>query len=158
VTVDAHNGTLGDLYHIGMVVHDIEAAIERMRRLGVGGWGPVIALEIPGGREGNDGFRVRVSFAQAGPIRFELAEPHGPCPLSDFLAEHGEGVEHFGYRVDDVNAVVERATSIGMKLELSIADRTGAAVAFLSDPALFGVHAEIVRGNPPIDTETWFVS
>lgn len=158
MTVDAErNAWLGELYHIGMVVHDIEAAIARLSRLGISGWGPVIPLEVPD-RAGGQAFSVRVSFAAAGPIQFELVEPTGPSPMSAFLAERGEGVEHFGYRVDDLDGAVERARSAGMKVELTVRDENGTAVVFASDPAMFGVHVELVRKEPQINIEGWFRS
>lgn len=153
VTVDAQQGTLGELSHIGMVVHDIEAAIERLSRLGVRGWGPVVPLEVPDRNAEDGGFRVRVSFAPAGPIQFE---PEGPCPMTAFLEARGDGVEHFGYSVDDIDATVERATSSGMKVELTVADENGTAIVFLSDSAMFGVHIELVRREPSLNTEGWF--
>ena len=40
-------------------------------------------------------------------FRLELLEPvGGPSLWQEFLNEHGEGVHHLGFRVDDVGAAV----------------------------------------------------
>jgi len=49
-------------------------------------------------------YTFRVGLTMAGPIQIELMQPvSGDNIYSDFLAEHGEGLHHFQFLVDDID-------------------------------------------------------
>jgi len=143
---------LGDFYHIGVAVRDINEGIARLTVLGMT-HGPVFELLVPSlyrGRETKAG--VKAVFAPLGAIAVELVEPtRGESSIATFLRDHGEGVQHFGYRVDDLEGTIERARALGIEVEWQMSDEHGMAVAFLSPGALFGVNIELVRKQPPIN-------
>jgi methylmalonyl-CoA/ethylmalonyl-CoA epimerase len=145
---------LGDFYHIGVAVHDIDRGIERLTALGMSA-GSVFELLVPSvyrGKKTEAG--VRAVFAPLGGIAIELVEPTGgESSIATFLREHGEGVQHFGYRVDDLPATIERAGTLGIEVEWLVSDEHGPAVAFLAPDALFGVNVELVRKQPPINLQ-----
>jgi methylmalonyl-CoA/ethylmalonyl-CoA epimerase len=97
---------------------------------------------------------VKAVFAPLGGIAIELVEPTGgESSIATFLREHGEGVQHFGYRVDDLKATLERAGALNIDVEWLVSDEHGPAVAFLSPDALFGVNVELVRKEPRINLQ-----
>ena len=94
---------------------------------------------------------VKAVFAPLGNIAIELVEPTGgDSSIATFLRDHGEGVQHFGYRVDDLDGTIERAKSLGIEVEWLVTDEHGPAVAFLGADAFFGVNIELVRKQPQI--------
>jgi hypothetical protein len=147
---------LGPITHVAVAVRNVDDGISRLVSLGLS-VGPVWDLEVSGKYRGN-GARagVKAVFAASTPIPIELVEPTGgDSSIAAFLAAHGEGVQHFGYSVDNVAKTVEDAAALGIAVDWLISDEHGAAIAFLSPEALFGVYAEVVRGNPPINLLNW---
>ena len=91
---------IGDIYQIGIVVKDIQRAVERYwKTLGVGPW-RIYRIEPPTlGEVFVRGkpvvISIRAAFAQSGPVQLELIEPlEGPSIYREFLAEKGEGLHH----------------------------------------------------------------
>jgi len=150
---------LGDLYHIGIAVRNMDEGIARLAALGMT-VGPVWEFAIPSryrGVETRAG--VKATFASAGPIMLELVEPtRGESSIATFLKERGEGVQHFGYRVDDLQGTVARAEALGIEVEWLVNDDHGLAVAFLAVEAFFGVNIELVRKDPPPKAANWMRS
>lgn len=158
MTIPSQSGpVLGELYHVGLAVRNVEESIEKLTQLGVTKWGPVWDFKMPARYKDHEGFPgLKASFAFAGPIMLELVAPtDGDSPVSAYIDEFGEGLEHLGYRVDDVGMAIERAKKVGMKVEWEISDRVGLAVAYMSGDALFGMHVELVRSDPVIHVLEW---
>jgi methylmalonyl-CoA/ethylmalonyl-CoA epimerase len=118
--------------------------------------GPVFELSVPSvyrGKETTAG--VKAVFSPLGSVALELVEPTGgESSIATFLREHGEGVQHFGYRVDDLPGAIKRARAVGIEVEWLVSDEHGPAVAFLAPDALFGVNIELVRKEPLINLLT----
>ncbi len=59
--------------------------------------------------------RVRVALFDLGACHIELLEPiGGPTVWSDHLDEHGEGLHHVGFLVDDMEPSVTAVADLGM--------------------------------------------
>ena len=143
---------LGDFYHIGIAVRDIDEGIRRLAALGIIAE-PVVELSVPTlyrGRQTES--RVKVVAAQLGGIAIELVEPlHGESSIATFLRERGEGIQHIAYDVDDLKGAMKRAEALGAETEWLVSDEEGPAVAFLGPDAFFGVCIELRRKKPPIN-------
>jgi hypothetical protein len=98
---------------IGVVVADLEKAI---RNLGeIFGIGPFRVIDWPpAGREdlmrfyhGEPGsFTARMAFTELGPVELELIQPvTGPSIWADFLRDHGEGIHHLRFNLDELDPV-----------------------------------------------------
>jgi hypothetical protein len=99
---------------------------------------------------------LRATFAAAAPIALELVEPtNDDSPVAEFLHTHGEGVQHFGYQIADMDATLARAEALGIAIDWLVKDDVGTAVAFLAPEALFGVSVELVRKTPPVSLNAW---
>ncbi|MCA1646090.1 MAG: VOC family protein [Chloroflexi bacterium] len=98
---------------VAFVVRDLE---ERMRAFwqdfGIGPWS-IYAFEPPRVKDmtyrgQRQDFRMRVAFAMCGEIQIELVQSvAGPNLYEEFLAQCGEGVQHLGIHVTEM----ERATA-----------------------------------------------
>lgn len=142
------------LYHVGIAVRSIEDAIGQLAGMGMAAT-PVFELDVPSmyrGAETRAG--VKAAFIQSGPIAIELVQPAGgKSPIATFLEERGEGVQHFGYYVPDLEAALGRAEALGIEADWLVSDEHGPAVAYLSPGALFGVSIELVREEPRLDIQ-----
>ena len=95
----------GDFYQIGVVVRDLEAAMEHYRRLL--GLGPFWRLDTAYRgryRDWTGEFANRNAFTRWGRLYLELIEPGlGEGPAKEWLETRGEGIFHLGYAVDDMS-------------------------------------------------------
>jgi catechol 2,3-dioxygenase-like lactoylglutathione lyase family enzyme len=107
-------------YHLGIVVRQLESAMDAYRRmLGITEW----RLRDP---MPNGGL---IAFGMGGGITFELLQvpESGNNQLSQFLREHGEGVQHVAFWTEDLQTSVENALAEGAKLVSSVTDASGNA-------------------------------
>jgi len=136
---------LGDPYHVGVAVRDITEAMPRFQELlGVGPWGRIDA-EVPASFRGKETVSgVRSAFARLGSMYVELVEPTvGDFPAKTFIDEHGEGIYHLGYWVDDIPAAIEAAGACGLSVDWAFP--TGRPqVVYLDARATWGFHIEFV--------------
>ena len=96
--------------HIGIVVRDCDKVIESWSELF--GLGPWTFREVGGG-----GVKLRVGVGYLGPIRIDLIQPvEGRVLHSEFLEEHGEGLHHLGFYVDDVDKEAAKLVEKGGKI------------------------------------------
>jgi catechol 2,3-dioxygenase-like lactoylglutathione lyase family enzyme len=93
---------------IGIVVKNLKKVMESYRDImGIGPW-DVLEVGSPElhdvtcrGRSVNPGWKV--GSANAGPIQLELIQPvSGENIFSDFMDDHGEGIHHIQFLVNDI--------------------------------------------------------
>lgn len=123
------------LDHIGIAVKSIEAAtIYEALGLAVE---HVETVETQG---------VRTAFLSAGDSNIELLEPTGPqSTVAKFIEKRGEGIHHICFRVDNIEAQLERLKELGYRLinEAPVPGAHGCRVAFLHPAAGNGVLIEL---------------
>jgi len=123
--------------HIGIVVRDLEKAIEA--------YSEGLGLDVKR-VERSEEFQVKIAFIPVGEVLVELLEPIGPGGIQDFLDEHGEGLHHVCFRVKDIDRALK---DIGGKLKLR--DKkprpggAGSRVAFLDPRSICNVETELVE-------------
>ena len=96
---------------IAIVVRDIDQAMAGWSSFGIAPWqvydfGPHMVKDMAfRGRAQTEG--VTLALCDVGPLSFELIEPgEGASVYQEHLANHGEGLHHVGYFVDDIRAAV----------------------------------------------------
>ncbi len=108
---------LGPLIQIGIVVRDVEATARAWReRFDLG---PPVFVEWPPensqlaetatyrGVRGD--FKMRLAFIETGAAQIEFIQPlEGGNIYAEFLEEHGEGLHHILFLVDDPQAVARQ--------------------------------------------------
>lgn len=127
------------LDHIGIAVKSLEAA-KIYEALGL-----TIEHVETVERQG-----VRTAFLSAGDANIELLEPTGPqSTVAKFIDKRGEGIHHICFRVDDIEAQLERLKELGYRLinETPVAGAHGRRVAFLHPAAGNGVLIELSEGE-----------
>lgn len=104
-------------YQVGIVVRDMERAVEFYETLGIGpfvanGSGTASERKVYG--EPAPGTVVRGAIAPMGSIELELLSPvSGPSVQQEWLDTRGESVIHVCARTDDLDAVIAEMQSRG---------------------------------------------
>lgn len=97
-----------EVYQVSLAVKDIEKTMENYwNLLGIGPWEvftaapPVMRDRMYYGRPANHTFKFATTMM--GPVEFELIQPlSGDSLYWDFLCEHGDGISHLAFQVEDV--------------------------------------------------------
>ena len=130
------------LDHIGIAVRSIEAT-SIYKALG---------LEIEH-LETVESQGVRTAFLPVGDSSLELLEPtSADSPVARYIEKRGEGIHHLCFRVDDIDAHIQRLAAAGYRLinESAVPGAHGCRVAFLHPSAGSGVLIELSeRGSEP---------
>ena len=112
---------LGPISHIGIVVEDCERAAAWWER--VFGVGPFSIDEYVLDASTHFRFkgkpaeaRMKAAIAYSGKVFVELVEVlEGESPHTEFLREHGEGLQHVAFSVEDIQGVVARLATEGLE-------------------------------------------
>jgi catechol 2,3-dioxygenase-like lactoylglutathione lyase family enzyme len=108
-------------FHIGLVVRDIETtSAVYSELLGVKQWHTWLndreGLPTNPETAGQRG-TVRAAYGRAPGQTIELLQPiDGTTIWSNFLRDHGEGVQHIGFWTRDLPAALEKAIAFGAKI------------------------------------------
>ena len=137
------------LVHIGVVVRDMNKTIERLTALGIGPFKPRIlppdAREKYRGKPFIPSQRVAIQITQIGNMELELIQPiDGESPHQEFLDRTGEGVQHLGFMVGNLEEDVKHLTEEGSSILLTSQFKGGGGVAYL-DLAAAGLIVELVQ-------------
>ena len=141
--------TFTRLMHIGLVVSDMNKTIERLTALGIGPFKPRIlppdAQEKYRGKPFNPSQRVAIQITQIGNMELELIQPiSGESPHKEFLDQKGEGIQHLGFFVDNLEEEVKNLTAEGSSVMLTSQFKGGGGVAYLDLDAA-GLIVELVQ-------------
>jgi catechol 2,3-dioxygenase-like lactoylglutathione lyase family enzyme len=141
--------TFTRLAHIGMVVRDMNKTIERLTALGIGPFQPRIlpadARETYRGKPFQPAKRVTIQITRIGNMELELIQPiDGESPHREFLDKKGEGIQHLGFMVDNLEEDVQRLTAEGSSILLTSQFKGGGGVAYLDLDAA-GLIVELVQ-------------
>ncbi len=108
---------IGKIDQIGLVVYDLDKKVKEFEAMGLG---PFTQLEIPSLEVLYKGepkrIRMKIAMAHTGNIQLELIEAEGECFYTDFLREHGEGLNHLGIYVQDIEKEKQRYVETGIDI------------------------------------------
>jgi methylmalonyl-CoA/ethylmalonyl-CoA epimerase len=127
---------LRGLDHFAVVVPSTDDALKLWRdRLGF----PVVCSEIVNGAS------VRLTHLDLGNTHLQLVEPLTPDhPLKPWLAQHGPGLHHMCFKVDDVGASRDALRAVGLAGDAAPHQGTqGKRALFLAKQATNDVQVEI---------------
>lgn len=143
--MDKDKLALQALDHIGIVVRDLEATAAALDR--------ALGLKLEEIENYQD--ILRIGFLPLGPIDIELLEPITDEGLNaEFLREHGEGVHHVAFAVEDLEASLAHALDQGAKLLLApTIGARGRRIAFLEGDGLGGTILELVTDSEAAEQE-----
>ena len=130
------------LDHIGIAVNDLESGSKFWNILGLS----------QGEDETNQeqGVHIRFFNTESGmtPPRIELLAPTGEdTPIGRFLSKRGAGVQQIAFRVDDLDILLTRLISEGIRLinETPSEGAGGSRIAFVHPSSTGGVLVELLE-------------
>ena len=144
----------GGVAQIAFVVEDLDRAVENYHRLfGTGPWHfytygkPLVPRMTRKGKPAD--YVMRVALSYFGPMRIELIEQiRGDTVYSDFIRDHGYGIQHLGVLVEDMGKAVAQAEAAGIPM---IMDGAGFGpdddghYAYLDTEAYIGTTIELIQ-------------
>ena len=140
---------------IGLVVRNMEIAVERLSALG---FGPFIPKLLPPDSKVSDAggnpsdSKVDVQRSMIGNVELELCQPvSGESPHQEFLDSKGEGIQHVLFEVQDLSEELARLTSSGATILLQVSFK-GGGLAYV-DLNTCGFIIELIQ-LPKDDPET----
>ncbi|MGO1769825.1 MAG: VOC family protein [Microbacterium sp.] len=92
-------GPIRSIDHTAVAVRDADAAIRY--------YVDDLGLELVGDEIADDP-GVRLVYLAAGPDTVQLVSPVRPGPVAAWIEEHGEGLHHICFEVEDIPAALER--------------------------------------------------
>jgi methylmalonyl-CoA/ethylmalonyl-CoA epimerase len=113
---------IGSIDQVAVVVRDLDEAMEKYTGVfGIGPWDVytfspdwISGMTFRGKEQP---YTMKLALTQVGDVMYELIEPvDGPSSYEEFLNEHGEGLHHLGYFVDDIDVAIEEMESKGYPL------------------------------------------
>jgi len=138
-------------YQVGVVVKDMDKAIEFYQALGIGPFveGPSVRAVDRRVYGKPADVIVKGSIAKMGQLEFELLQPvRGESIQKEFLDSKGEGVIHICFFVDDIDKEVAKLAEEGFKV-ISSAIVTGfSKFAYIDTREVGGVILELVQRGP----------
>ncbi len=107
---------------IGVVVADVDKATQNLTEIfGIGpwriiDWPPAGRTDIQKFYYGEPGdFTARMAFAELGTVELELIQPvSGNSIWADFLRDHGGGIHHLRFNVDELEPVQAHLAQYGI--------------------------------------------
>ena len=138
--------------HVGVVVRDLDKAIEYYQSLGMGPF-EKRTIDTPADKTmyGKPaGFKLKMAIAPLGPIRLEIIEASdGAILQQEFLENKGEGINHIAFAVGDLEKEKAKLMMKGLKVILTIKLPTGAECAYFDTRQVGGVIMELVKKVQP---------
>jgi catechol 2,3-dioxygenase-like lactoylglutathione lyase family enzyme len=102
-----------EIHQVALVVKDIQTTVKNYWNiLGIGPWeiylweAPIVYNRTYYGKPA--WAREKIALVQVGALQMELVQPvEGDSIYQDFLTEHGEGLHHINFLVDDLDGTAE---------------------------------------------------
>jgi methylmalonyl-CoA/ethylmalonyl-CoA epimerase len=125
------------IHHVGFVLKDLDAAVSYYQTLGFGPFGP---LKLSGERIERTQYgkptpyRLKNAGTHIGTSKVELEflQPLESAPLQeDFLLRRGEGANHLGFKVSDVDSETAKLKEKGFDVVLTVAFTSGTKCKYL---------------------------
>ncbi len=134
-------------WQVGIVVKDIQKAIDGLSQIGIGPFAPLNAEPTVRWEEWGKPIEVKLKmrFADVGPLEIELIEPISQCMQKDFLDKKGEGINHISYFVKDIDQEVKKMTDLGYKVVQRGWRPTSGGYAFFDTQESCGFMLEVIQ-------------
>ena len=133
---------------VGVVVRDVEKAIEYYSSIGIGPFEyaqGMIADRRLYGKPAADIKNV-IALTQLGHVQLELIQPAGGESIhKEFLETKGEGIHHLGFLVDDLEKETAKLTEKGFKITQSGTFVGGGGFAYFDTDKVGGVLLELIQ-------------
>jgi 4-hydroxyphenylpyruvate dioxygenase-like putative hemolysin len=136
---------------VGVIVRDMDKAIEHYQSLGIGPFESLNVTSIDRKVYGKPAPDVKnlSRVAQMGQLQFELLQPvSGESIQKEFLEKCGEGINHLGFFVDDLDKEVAKLIAKGFEVISSGKFVGGGGFAYFNTDKVGGVMSELIQWPP----------
>ena len=136
---------------IGVIVRDINKAVKHYQALGIG---PFTTKNLVGRDrrvygEPVDDLKVLTMFCQMGDVELELIQPvSGRTTWQAFLDKHGEGINHLGFFVADIEGETTKMVDRGYQVLQSGKFVGGGGYAYFDTDNIGGIIMELIQWPP----------
>ena len=136
---------------IGIVVRDMNKAVDYYQSLGIGPFEPMGDLVyteriVLGKPVDFDSIKLDIRFAEIGPIEVELIQPvEGEFLWKEFLETKGEGIIHLGFYVDDIDKEEAKLVKEGLAVLYRSRFQNGGGAAIFDTGKVGGVVLELIQ-------------
>ena len=142
MTLRSGNTKVGALNHIGIAVANLAESLKQYQEL-FDSPDPSHILE-------DHDRGIRGAFIEQGETHIELLEPlRADSVIGKFIDNHGEGIHHMAFTVNDVDAKVEELKALGIPILDGPRPGLRGRIAFVHPKTVHGVLVELVL--PPHD-------
>lgn len=145
---------LSRFHHVGVVVKNMDEAVEYYQALGIGPFESLNLVQIDRRVYGKPAPDVKViaKGAQMGPIGFELVQPvSGKSVQKEFLESRGEGINHIAFLVDDIEEAISIMVEAGYKVVSHAKNAGGGGIAYFDTDKVGGVIIALHELPPGVD-------
>lgn len=134
--------------HVGAVVRDLDKAMKYFQSMGIGPFttnpSEVATDRKVYGKPAN--IKLKGAEAHLGPIKFELIQPvEGESVQKEFLKSKGEGMNHIGFIVDDLETEVKKLEEMGFSVISSGKIPPSGGFAYVGTNKVGGVIIELIK-------------
>jgi len=149
--IEIEKSPLSKVDHVGVIVRDMDKAIEHYQSLGIGPFERLKKVgfaksEVLGKPIELDAIKIKARIAKMGQIGFELIQPvAGESLWKEFLETKGEGINHLGYLVDDIDKETAELEEKGYKVLWSARFTNGGGAAYFDTRQVGGVIVELMQ-------------
>jgi len=129
---------LSGIHHIGIAVKNLDDAVRV--------YNSTLGTQVESTHDASDR-GIRVALLTVGNAKLELVEPAGTeGAMAEFIKDHGEGIHHIAFEVDDISKELEALSTKGIKLR-DREPRQGVTgkIAFMHPEAMNGVLIELIE-------------
>ena len=146
----AGNSPFSKLDHVGMVVKDLDTAVEHLQSLGIGPFKPFNRVvrqsaKLYGRSVDPDDVKLRIKLVDiGGGVKIEVIQPLGGGPWQDFLEAGHEGIHHLAFAVDDVSEQEAKLVQKGFTVLYSVRFEGGGGAVYL-DASKFGGLVDVIE-------------
>ncbi|MFC1918320.1 VOC family protein [Chloroflexota bacterium] len=104
----AEKSPFSQINQVGIVVENLDKAVKYYESLGIGPFKSVqpstLLRELYGKPVPPGDVLIKIATAQVGEMQYELIQPIAEgTPWMEYLKEKGEGINHLGFQVDDID-------------------------------------------------------
>ncbi|MFC2035525.1 VOC family protein [Chloroflexota bacterium] len=139
---------------VGVIVRDMDEAVKHYQSLGIGPFEFLknlfpIERRALGKLIGPDTIKTKVRIAQMGPVQLELVQPiEGKSLWMDFLDTKGEGINHLGFFVDNIDRKQTSLVKKGITVLYSLRFQNGGGAAYFDTGMIGGILLELIQWPP----------
>ena len=140
-------------HHVSVVVRDMAKAMKFYEALGIGPFPPLLGPQgkVPlvnktlHGKPADWELDLRHAEGGVGDLTLEMIQPlEGDTPVKDFLEKKGEGIQHIGFFVDDMEQETAKMAEKGFKITQS-GETPTVKWAYFGTDAVGGVSIELMQ-------------